>query len=119
MFFMSTKFALDLKVARRKSGLTQQDCAHLLDVNQARVSKLEAGHRLPSVQEICTLSLIYGKSFESLFGSVFEDARRRVRTQLDTMPECPRRWSRFNRNHTLNAISERLEETKQTEYGGV
>ncbi len=115
---MTTKFALDLRVARRKSGLSQQDCAHLLDVKQSRMSKLESGKRLPTVQEICTLSLIYGKSFESLFGSVFKNARQVLRDQLATMPNSSRHWlGRLNRNHTLNAIAGRLELPNPKDHG--
>lgn len=107
---MTTNFALDLRVARKKSGLNQIDCAHLLDVHPSRISKLEAGKRPPTVREICTLSLIYGKSFESLFGSVFENARQLLRDQLATMPNSPKHWlGRLNRNSTLNAIAERLD----------
>jgi len=117
---MNTQFALDLKVARRKSGLTQQDCAHLLDVNPSRISKLESGKRMPSVQEICTLSLIYGKSFESLFASVFERARKLVHEQLTSLPDCPKGWlGRFNRNHILNCLPSRLEVTSKTKHGRV
>jgi transcriptional regulator with XRE-family HTH domain len=116
---MNTTFALDLKVARRKSGLSQLDCAHLLDVHPSRVSKLESGKRLPTVHEICTLSLIYGRTFESLFGSIFEDARKLLRAQLATIPESQKQWGSLGRNHTLNAIAARLEEAKPTEHDGL
>jgi len=116
---MTTNFALDLRVARKKSGLNQIDCAHLLDVHPSRISKLESGKRPPSVREICTLSLIYGKSFESLFGSVFESARQLLRDQLATMPKGSKHWlGRLNRNRTLNAIAERLDNSPQR-HGGV
>ena len=62
---MSTEFALDLRLARKKSGLTQRDCAHLLNVHASKVSALEHGKQLPTLIEICTLSLIYGRSFEA------------------------------------------------------
>lgn len=107
---MTTKFALDLKVARRKSGLSQDDCAHLLDVHRSRISKLELGKQPPSVREICTLALIYGKSFESLFGSVFENVRRSLREQLATLPKQKGVWlGSMNRSHTLSKIASRLE----------
>ena len=75
---MHTAFAQDLKVARRKSGLSQLDCGHLLDINQQRMSQLENGKSLPTIPEICSLSLIYGRSFESLFGSVFLEVRNQL-----------------------------------------
>uniref|UniRef100_UPI0035323876 helix-turn-helix transcriptional regulator n=1 Tax=Pararhizobium sp. IMCC3301 TaxID=3067904 RepID=UPI0035323876 len=117
---MNAQFALDLKVARRKSGLTQQDCAHLLDVNPSRISRLESGRSTPSVQEICTLSLIYGRSFESLFASMFERARKLVHQQLSSLPDCPKAWlGRFNRNHTLNSLPSRLAVSSKNEHGRV
>ena len=115
---MTNNFALDLRVARRKSGLSQQDCAHLVDVQQSRISKLESGKRPPSVQEICTLSLIYGKSFESLFGSVFKNARQLLRDQLATIPNSPKHWlGRLNRSHTLDSIAGRLEVSNPKDHG--
>lgn len=106
---MYQAFALDLKVARRKSGLTQQDCAHLLDINNAKVSFMEHGKVMPSIMEICTLSLLYGKSFESLFGSVMKDAERDLKERLATLPVVSNRWlGRFTRQNTLNRLSDRL-----------
>ena len=115
---MSQSFALDLKVARRKSGFTQQDCAHLLDVNIAKISLLEQGKALPSVLEICTLSLLYGKSFESLFGGMMEDAQHNLKDRLVTLPEVSKRWlGRFIRNNTLNKLAARLDEINPSEHG--
>jgi transcriptional regulator with XRE-family HTH domain len=107
---MSNEFALDLKVARRKSGLTQSDCAHLLDIHPSKVSLLESGKTLPSIKDICALSLIYGRSFESLFSSIVAGANRQLRDRLRTMPDAPKRWlGSFNRRTTLNGIADRLE----------
>ena len=79
---------------------------------------MEAGKKMPSVQEICTLSIIYGKSFESLFSSIFADAIQAVRERLVTLPDCPKKWmGRYNRNNTLNALSERLEALNNKQYG--
>ncbi len=115
---MTHPFALDLKVARRKSGLTQQDCAHLLDVHKAKISLLEQGKTLPSVLDICTLSLLYGKSFESLFGSVLEDAHRILKDRLATLPMASNRWlGRFTRQNSLNRLAARLDDVDPTGYG--
>lgn len=117
---MSNPFALDLKVARRKSGLTQQDCAHLLDVHKTKISLLEAGKVLPSVQEICTLSMLYGKSFESLFGAMMNDAKRLLQNRLETLPVASHKWlGRFIRQNTLNRLAARLESNNQNEHGTV
>ena len=115
---MSHAFALDLKVARRKSGLTQQDCAHLLDVHKAKISLLEQGKTLPSVLEICTLSLLYGKSFESLFGSLLEEAHSTLKDRLATLPMVSNRWlGRFTRQNTLNRLAARLDEDNPQGHG--
>ena len=115
---MSNPFALDLKVARRKSGLTQQDCAHLLDVNIAKISFMEQGKTLPSVPEIWTLSLLYGKSFESLFGSMFEEANNALKDRLATSPAVSNRWlGRFIRQNTLNKLAARLDTLNPNGHG--
>ncbi len=106
---MPTEFALDLKVARRKAGLTQADCAHLLDAHKSKISLMEHGKAMPSVRDICTLSLIYGRSFESLFGAIMQEARQALRERLATMPSGPSRFiGTFNRRRTLEKLAERL-----------
>ena len=103
---MSKTFPLDLKVARRKSGLTQADCAHLLGVHRSKVSHLECGETEPTLRDICTLSLIYGRSFESLFSSVFYELRRELRARLVTLPAPGGSWiGRFNRKATLDRLA--------------
>jgi len=115
---MITEFALDLKVARRKAGLTQSDCAHLLGLHPSRISLMEHSKRMPSVLEICSLSLLYGRSFESLFASVFEQARTQLTEQLAAIPDCPKAWlGRFNRTNTLNALADSLEARNPNHHG--
>jgi transcriptional regulator with XRE-family HTH domain len=115
---MTTEFALDLKVARRKSGLSQQDCAHLLEVHPSKISLMEHGKAMPSVRDICTLSLVYGKSFESLFAAIMADAYASLSERLASMPECPKQWlPKFNRQNTLNSLAFRLSASSHL-YGG-
>ena len=115
---MTTEFALDLKVARRKAGLSQQDCAHLLDVHPSKISLMEHGKAMPSVRDICTLSLVYGKSFESLFAAIMADAYAALNERLASMPECPSQWlGKFNRQNTLNSLAVRLSASSHL-YGG-
>ena len=111
---MITEFALDLKVARRKAGLSQQDCAHLLEVHPSKISLIEHGKAMPSVRDICTLSLIYGKSFESLFSVIMAEVTDALRDRMTTLPECPRQWlPKFNRQNTLNNLAARLHTLNQ------
>ena len=108
---MTKEFALDLKVARQNSGLTQQDCAHLLGVSDATLAKIEAGKRTPSICEICTLSLIYGRSFESLFAGIFRDVRAHLNVRIASLPKASGTVClRINRQSTLNRLARRLSE---------
>ncbi len=106
---MSTQFALDLRLARRKAGLTQRDAAHLLALDPAKLSQLERGKRLPTLAEIITLSLIFGRSFESLFGTVMADVRQAIQRRLPHMPKNTRNCvTTVNRDKTLQKLERRL-----------
>lgn len=114
---MLYEFSLDLKVARRKSGLTQEDCAHLLGVTSTLISRIENGKRIPTVREICTLSLIYGKSFESLFSGIITDAQENLRERIVTIPDAPYKWiGSMNRKRTLDNLARRLREAERLDY---
>ena len=111
---MHSSFALDLKTVRRQSGLAQRDCAHLLGTTKRRVGVLETGKAMPSVPEIVSLSLIFGRSFESLFGAVFDAMRKEVGANLSTLPDTKGDWrSRFNRRNTLSRLAQRLDDSQQ------
>lgn len=108
---MSTQFALDLRLARKKSGLTQRDCAHLLAIQPSRLSDLEHGKTLPNLPEICTLSLIYGRNFESLFGQIFAGARQVLKERIVTLPKDTREYvGTRNRSHQIERLAIRLAE---------
>lgn len=107
---MTTEFALDLRLARRKAGLIQRDCAHLLAIHPGTLSTLEHGGRLPTVNQICSLSLIYGRSFESLFAEIMGEARLNLLRRLDTLPKTARHCSAtVNRQATLTRLYHRLQ----------
>ena len=108
---MTTEFALDLRLARRKAGLVQRDCAHLLAIHPGTLSTLEHGGRLPTVNQICTLSLIYGRSFESLFAEIMGTARVDLLRRLETLPTTARKCSAtVNRETTLTRLHHRLQD---------
>ena len=108
---MTTQFGLDLRLARRRAGYTQRDCAHLLAVHQSKLSAFERGKDLPSIEEICTLSLIYGRSFESLFAEIMVRARKQLRRRLKTMPRDTRAYAGTRyRARSLEKLQERLDE---------
>lgn len=114
---MSTEFALDLRLARRKSGFTQRDIAHLMDEHQPLVSELERGHKRPRLEQIVTLSLIYGRSFESLFAELMTDAKARLQQRIVHMPNGVRSYvGTFNRDGSIERLARRLADD-QTGYG--
>lgn len=107
--YMSTEFALDLRLARRKSGFTQRDVAHLLGAQHTLVSELERGGRLPTLEQIVTLSLIYGRSFESFFAERMKAARDKLRSRILHMPEGVRNYvETFNRDASIERLARRL-----------
>jgi transcriptional regulator with XRE-family HTH domain len=106
---MHIDFALDLKVHRRKAGLSQSDVAHLLGVHPSKVSLFESGKMLPSLRDIAHFSVVYGKSFEEFFHTFVLKARETIKSRLPSMPAAPKRWlGRFNRQYTIDQIAERL-----------
>ena len=111
---MSTEFALDLRAARRKAGYTQGDIAHLLGHHQSRVSDLEQGRDRPTLEQIVTLSLVYGRSFESLFGPVMSECRAHLTTRLASLPPSrPQTAGTFNRSSSLQKLRTRLAENRE------
>ena len=107
---MSTQFALDLRLSRRKAGYTQRDIAHLLGVQQSAISDFERGRHLPDLEKIITLSLIYGRSFESLFAQLMQEAREGLKKRLSNIPDNVRQYAgTLSREHSLKHLKRRLE----------
>lgn len=114
---MSTQFAHDLRLARKKAGYTQGDLAHLLGGHQSLVSDLEHGKQRPGLEQIIDLSLIYGRSFESLFAEVMAERRQHLHIRLDGLPELSRKTAHtFNRQGSLSRFRQRLKQPP--DYGG-
>lgn len=116
---MYQQFAQDLRLARRKAGLTQSDLAHLIGTSTREISALENGSRLPSLQQLIELSLIYGKSFECLHGELMERGKNKLRERLPSLPELLRQdVSTFNREGTLKRIERRVTGSIPSLYEG-
>ena len=114
---MSTQFAFDLRLARRKAGLTQGDVAHLLESHQSIVSGLEQGVTRPAMEQIIDLSLIYGRSFESFFGPLMAERQAHLAKRLQTLPEVGKQTAHtFNRPASLERLKRRL--AQPPEHGG-
>ncbi|MEP3300283.1 MAG: helix-turn-helix transcriptional regulator [Pseudoruegeria sp.] len=77
----------DLKVARKKSGLTQNDCSHLVGVSRSTLSQIELGERMPSIKELISMSLLFGRSFDSLYADLLAEVRVELTDKLQTMPD--------------------------------
>lgn len=106
---MSSQFSLDLRVARRKAGFTQRDVAHLLDVSTAHVCRLEQGSVQPTLEQTVTLSLIFGRSFESLFSEMMQTARDHLCKRILHMPDgVPAVAATFNRDASIERLARRL-----------
>lgn len=113
---MSTQFALDLRLARRKAGYTQGDVAHLLATQQSAVSDLEHGKIRPTLEQIIELSLIYGRSFESFFEELMTERQKLLKKQLASLPDLGKQTAHtFNRAGSLDRLTRRL--AKPPEYG--
>lgn len=113
---MYNEMFMELRLARRKAGLTQQDCAHLLGATQQDVSALENGKRLPGVKQLCALALVYNRPLESLLVETLAHSRQQVSHRLSTLPETTPRLATFNRGATLDSLAERLAD-EPTGYG--
>lgn len=114
---MHTQFAHDLRVARRKTGFTQKDIAHLLEAQSSLLSTLEGGTRRPTLEQIIDLSLIYGRSFESLFGVLLDERRLHLRAALERLPEQAQPTAEtYNRAASIKRLKRRLNEPAS--YGG-
>lgn len=108
---MSSQFALDLRLARKKAGYTQDDLAHFLDTHQTVVSQLEHGKRRPTLTDVIDLSLVYGRSFESFFAEVMAERKEHLSVRLSTLPSPARKtMSTFNRPGSLARLQRRLAE---------
>ena len=115
---MEHNFGLAMRALRRRSGLSQADLAHLLQVKQSRVSRLESGVFEPTASELCALRIIYGQALGKRFETTIEDMKQRLRERLETIPQCPKHWrNRAARRTTLNALSRRLEASLDGTHG--
>ncbi|WP_167647435.1 helix-turn-helix transcriptional regulator [Mameliella alba] len=107
---MYHEFILELKSMRQKSGLSQEDCAHLIGSSPTIFGRIERGDRPPSVEEICCLQLLFGKTFESFYAACVGDARDRLHRNLQSIPQLPGEDCDHHARETfLNGLSNRLQ----------
>jgi transcriptional regulator with XRE-family HTH domain len=101
----------DIRAVRDKSGLRQVDCAHLLGVSSDRISDIETGKGRPTVLEIATLSIVFGKPMESLLSALLDEVADGLIERLRTMPSVSSRSlaDTLIRTETLRDLVKRLE----------
>ena len=106
---MSSFFAHDLKVARKQSGLTQKDVAHLLDCSTKEIAAFERDERLPTLPQLTKLAVIFNRIFPSLYASLRTTARQELFQQLPGLNE-PRlgAMDSFKRDNSLKSLEARL-----------
>lgn len=113
---MKHQYALDLRVARRKSGLTQQDCGHLLGIDATRITRFESGKRPPSVAELSILCFIFDVPLAAFADRIVEADAALLQRRLVRMPQCPKNWPDHEaRANTLRELVEKLEQLKSSE----
>ena len=102
---MITEFALDLRHARRKSGLSQREVAFLVNISQSTYSRFEQGTLTPTVEQLCLLSLVFGRSFVSYFEAITRSLKPALRQRFSELPKKAQPRIRvFNRARTLKRL---------------
>jgi len=81
----------------------------LLELSDEEVAALESGERLPSLLETCKLSLVYNRSFESLYGAIRKTAKQELFEQMPSLPsETSNKASSFNRDNSFKRLHGQL-----------
>jgi Predicted transcription factor, homolog of eukaryotic MBF1 len=65
-------FAPRIRKAREEAGYTQKDIEAILNIKQAKLSKMELGQREPTLETLATLAQFYNVSTDWLLGVVIE-----------------------------------------------
>ena len=78
-------YALSLKEWRKKRGLSQQELANIMGINQTMISDYEKGKQVPSVQRLVQLSQILKISLDELV--LYEKAHEQYTDKLLAMLE--------------------------------
>lgn len=68
------EFAKQIRDIRHELDLNQIDFAHELEVKQGTISKIEAGHVLPSTRVLLALRKVFQTDLNELFDSVNDSA---------------------------------------------
>lgn len=103
-------FSQCLTHSRRKAGLSQEDCAHLLGISQSHISRLELGRATPSVEDLCGVAILFGRTMELMVEPLFRERALIIRQRLSDLPEPRSGWlSRFTRSNALLNLEQRVD----------
>lgn len=109
---------VDLKVSRKASGLLQEDLAHLLETTQPRISRLEQGKAVLSLEEVIKLTVIFGKSSIDLFRMVAVRAQQELAQRLASLPPSPEHTQNTEaRQRTLSGLAGQLSVDNSNNHG--
>jgi DNA-binding XRE family transcriptional regulator len=90
--YMTLYQSLDsyIEMHRRKHGLSQEELALLMGVDQRRtIAHLERGTRQPSFWHVVVLERLFGAPASELFQGVAEEVDRRIVEHARTLLEGP------------------------------
>lgn len=66
---MKETFAINVKNLRKELGITQTELAEKIFVNKSMISAYEKGKRMPSLDALIQLSMIFNVSVDYLLGT--------------------------------------------------
>jgi transcriptional regulator with XRE-family HTH domain len=71
-----------LWLARKRRGLGQKQVAYLLDKTVDEISRYERGLRIPSLETVLGLELIYGIPARLLFKDIYEQMQTKISARI-------------------------------------
>ena len=77
-----TKIQNRLWLARKRRGLGQKQVAYLLDKTVDEISRYERGLRIPSLETVLGLELIYGLPARLLFKDIYEQLQAEITARI-------------------------------------
>ncbi len=108
---------VDLKVSRKESGLLQSDLAQLLGTTQPRISRLEKGKSVLTVDETVKLAIIFNENITKLFRLLSARMKAEIAGQLEGVTkEGSSHTDAELRQATLNRLNQNLSDLIPSPY---
>jgi transcriptional regulator with XRE-family HTH domain len=94
-----------LRTYRKRSGLSQREVAFVLGcTSEAKVSRYEHGERLPSLESLFALEVIYGIPARELYAGVFDRIQRHTLKRINRLAERIQRDAEDRRHNRKLAL---------------